>query len=524
MTPEQFYERSERIRKAKVAAREAAEKVENDALVQRLLREQEAAFQSSSEKVFVARDPNASGHWTHEEVIAHRTGKEVDPDGWLTARARNETLRRQTKRLAEALEREGISAYRNGPVTSLVGLVTGESVELTSYRSIRFLPLVAQRERREFVNQYIHLAETDHKVGAFARYLVFTNDQPIPVGGDLRGAMDVHFSEIVELGVMLKDEFGIEILLRATEMPIAERECEVPDEYGEIISQILRAAHLHSNLSVLPTRYLGPNGWAQVLRRIHEMFPGRQIQDCGKVEDARELIKYSVKPTDLENAEDAEIAWLYSETSRAHIVQPFNRFRALRASLKRRRLKVIANPEKSEEGVVQTVIPVVKEERKVVERDRSVQSDADEETVDYEGKECEEPEGKPKAYLLGTTTPQPLFSPFLEPCILIQNYGEDLDRDAMKRMRLLMTAARRVWDEAGAPSPEAALKLAAGLSAGIEGRIVSLRREAIKRAKKKTAARGGGNRIGLTHTGYRPGESDSERRYSDPPPDLRQTG
>lgn len=249
-------------------------------------------------------------------------------------------------------------------MTSLVGLVTGESVELTSYRSIRFLPLVAQRERREFVNQYIHLAETDHKVGSYARYLVFTNDQPIPVGGDLRGAMDVHFSEIVDLGVMLKDEFGIEMLLRATEMPIAGRECEVADEYGEVSVRTLRAAHLHSNLSVLPTRYLGHNGWGKVLRSIHEMFPGRQIQDCGKVEDARELIKYSVKPTDLEDAEDSEIAWLYRETSRAHIVQPFNRFRALRASLKRQRLKVIANPEKAEEGVVQTVIPVLKEERK----------------------------------------------------------------------------------------------------------------------------------------------------------------
>lgn len=192
--------------------------------------------------------------------------------------------------------------------------------------------------------------------------------------------------------------------------------------------------------------------------------------------------------------------------------------------MKKRRLKVIANPEKAEEGGVQTVIPVVKEERKVVERDRSLQSNGDEESVDYECKEGEEPAEKPKAYLLGTTTPQPLFSPFLEPCILIQNYGEDLDREAMGRLRLLMTAARRVWDEAGAPSPEAALKLAAGLSAGIEGRIVSLKREAIKRAKKKTDARRDVAGICLTHTGYRLGESDSDRRYSDPPPDLRRTG
>lgn len=512
VSPEEFYARSERLRKEAVAAREAAEKIESDALIAKLLAKQRAEFEEAASKVFVARDPRSCGHWKHEEVIAHRTGKEVDSDGWLTARARNETLRRQTKRLAEALEREGISAYRSGPTTSLVGLVTGQSVELTSYRSIRFLPLVAQRERREFVNQYIHLAETDHKVRSFARYFVFTNDQPIPVGGDLRGAMDEHFREVVALGAMLKKDFGIEILLRATEMPIAERECVVSDESGFAFAEMLRAVHLHSNLSVLPTRFLGDGGWGKVLRSIHAMFPGRQIQDCGKVEDARELIKYSVKPCDLENADDEEIAWLYRETSRAHIVQPFNRFRALRASLKRQRLKVIANPEKAEEGVVQTVIPVLKEERKKERRVPVVRDDEDDD------------EKKVKAYLLGTTTPQPLFSPFLEPCVLIQNYGEDMEEGGNKRLKLLRTAARRVWDEAGAPDPEAALKLAAGLSEAIEGRIVSLKREAIKRAKaKETAARSGGD-IGLTHTGYRFSEAPPDRPDFGPLSDLRRTG
>jgi hypothetical protein len=524
VSPEEFYARSERLRKEKVAAREAAEKIECDAHIASLLAKQKSEFEEAAAKVFVARDPAARGHWRHEEVIAHRTGKEVDSDGWLTARARNETLRRQTQRLAAALERQGISAHREGATTSLVGLVTGQSVELTSYRSIRFLPLVAQRERREFVNQYIYMAETDHKVGSFARYFVFTNDQPIPVGGDLRGAMDEHFREVVALGGMLKKDFGVEILLRATEMPIAERECAVRDEYGLTVAEMLRAVHLHSNLSVLPTRFLGGDGWAKVLRSIHEMFPGRQIQDCGKVEDARELIKYSVKPTDLENADDEEIAWLYRETSRAHIVQPFNRFRVLRASLKQQRLKVIANPEKAEEGVVQTVIPVLKEERKKECRPQACDVDEDgvvdrDDTVDGD-----EPEKKVKAYLLGTTTPQPLFSPFLEPCVLIQNYGEEMEAGGHTRLKLLMTAARRVWDESGAPAPEAALRLAAGLSEGIEGRIVSLRREASKRAKKKAAARSGGNRIGLTHTGYRFSDPPDDEHDSGPPRDLRRTG
>lgn len=72
VSPEEFYARSERLRKAKVAAREAAEKIETDAHVQRLLREQEAAFQSASEKVFVAqiRMRPGIGHMRKSLLIA----------------------------------------------------------------------------------------------------------------------------------------------------------------------------------------------------------------------------------------------------------------------------------------------------------------------------------------------------------------------------------------------------------------------------------------------------------------------
>lgn len=515
MTPEQIYERSERLRKAKVAARDAAEAAENAEHIRQLLARQNAEIESAAHAVFARREPCAGGYWTHEQVIAERTGKEVDGDGWLTARARNETLRRQTKRLAEALERQGISAYRNGPVTSLVGLVTGEAVELTSYRSIRFLPLVAQRERREFVNQFMHLAETDKKVGAYGRYIVVTNPTPVPVFGDLGDTLSDHFAEVVKLGEMLSSEFGIELLLRATEMPIAERPCDIPvthtdvdeetgevDQYTELVRKIVRAAHVHSNLAVVPTRYLGPDGWSKVLKRIHEMFPHRQITDCGKIKDVRELVKYSVKPTDLDDASDEEIAWLYEQTKRRHIVQPFNRFKAFRAELKEKRLKVISNPEKEDGSAKRTVIPVLKELRT---NTREGDGRKDKERTDV----C--------AYLLGTTTPQPLFTPFLEPCVLVQNYGLDMDIEARTRLSLLQTAARRVWDEAGAPPPEAALRLAAGLSAGIEGRIVSLKRE----AKKRADGGAGNQRIFSTHTGYRPEEYDPGGGDLEPPIPLR---
>lgn len=525
MTPSEFYERSERLRKAKVAARDAAEAVENAAHIKWLLARQNAEIKSASHAVFARRQPRSGGYWTHEEVIAERTGKEVDGDGWLTARARNETLRRQTKRLAEALERQGISAYRNGPVTSLVGLVTGEAVELTSYRSIRFLPLVAQRERREFVNQFMHLAETDKKVGAYGRYIVVTNPTPVPVFGDLGGTLSDHFAEVVKLGEMLSAEFGIELLLRATEMPIAERPCDIPvthtqvdeetgevDQYTELVRKIVRAAHVHSNLAVVPTRYLGPDGWGKVLKRIHEMFPHRQITDCGKIKDVRELVKYSVKPTDLDDASDEEIAWLYEQTKRRHIVQPFSRFKAFRAELKEKRLKVISNPEKEDGSAKRTVIPVLKELRSDVREKGSDDREDKEREKERRTDDC--------AYLLGTTTPQPLFTPFLEPCVLVQNYGMDMDISARARLSLLQTAARRVWDEAGAPPPEAALRLAAGLSAGIEGRIVSLKREAKKRASDGGATKS----IFSTHTGYRPALDDPGGGEIEPPIPIRRTG
>lgn len=489
MSSESFYEKSERLRRARVAAREAQETAGNQKLFARLLAEEEQAHAEVASKIFAVRRPEERGFWTHEQVIAARTGKESSFDDWITSRARNETLRRQTKRMAEALERQGISAYRQGSKTSIVGLVTGEAVELTAYRSIRFLPLVAQRERRSFVNEFTYLLETDEKVRKYARYFVFTNDEPIPVGGDLRGGLDRQFAEIRLLAERSKKEWGVELLLRATEYPIAVRG---DDDF--------RSAHLHSNLALLPTRWLGKEGWSRFLRWLHGLFPGRQIQDAGKILDASELIKYSIKPTDLDDASDEEIAWLYHETARAHIVQPFNRFADLRRALKKQRLKVIANPEKPERGMpVFRVVPVLKEER-------AGDDDARLRSADLP---------KDEAFLLGTTTPQPLFTPWLEPCVLIQNYGSKMKSECQDRLSLLQTAARRVWDEAGAPSPEDAVEIADGLKQSIEGRIVSLQRERMIKAWRKQcdhwADDSGDRDIGSTHTGYLPGEMQPER-------------
>jgi len=455
---ESFYEKSERLRRERVALREAKETAENRALFDRLLAEQAQVQEQVAAKVFEARSLDDCGHWTHEQVIASRTGVEVNFDSWIESRARNETIRVQTAKIADALARTGINV-RSDSKASLVGLVTGEVVELTSYKATRFLPSIAKRDRREMLNSYIHMNEIDKNVRKHTRYYVFSSGSAVPVFGDFKERMQKHYRDLSKWASAARKRWNVDVLGRFSEYTIAVRG---DDDF--------KSLNGHSNVPI-QFPWLGRGGLSDFLRWTHDCFPGLQVNDAGPVEDPEELIKYSFKPCELEDCTDEEIAWLFHETRNMNFMQPMGKFKELRSSLRKSRLKIVSNPEKKgKEDNGPKVIPVLKEVR---ERREALEKNEDEAKV-----LC--------AFILGTTTPQPIHSPWLEPQVMIQNFGCEMKQENQDRLALLQTAARRLWDAQGAPEPKKAIEIAFGLKNDVSRKIVSLRKARIKKAAEAT--------------------------------------
>ncbi|HEY1123875.1 MAG TPA: hypothetical protein VGE67_19815, partial [Haloferula sp.] len=104
------------------------------------------------------------------EICRAQTGRVLPVDVQERRNAERLLLLGQSYRIAEALESQGIRAF--GPSKlSLVGVLSGEVVELPDFRNIVFIPSVAQRKRHAMLK---HL-EYFMQMHPFSRMWVFTS-------------------------------------------------------------------------------------------------------------------------------------------------------------------------------------------------------------------------------------------------------------------------------------------------------------------------------------------------------------
>jgi len=370
------------------------------------------------------------GH-THYSMIEAKTGGEVDADGWRDGVRRTIRLNEQSASLAKALERCGISAYSDNDVT-LLGLVTGEKRRLESYRPIRFIPSVAQRERKKYkaALEYFLQNTPEYK---YARYVVINDGDPIPAFGDLRRAHMERARKISKFASIARDKWGVETIFRGTEYT---RKIRGNDDYYSY--------HLHNNLLLKPGWY-DPQRWEDFLRWANKFFD-YGFGDNGRVKKVEEIVKYMIKPDDLVGISDEEVAWLYHETFKSRFVSLMGDFRSFFRKLTDDRLKVLRAPgaKKQKGGLV------------LVKKEYHPKKDAP----------ATDQERGISMNWLGTTTAMPAFSPFCEPCALIQNLGERPETGFHELEKEWTQWARHLWDEAGAPEPEKAVALGRALMAG----------------------------------------------------------
>jgi hypothetical protein len=377
----------------------------------------------------------------------------LDPVVWAKRAGATRRLTEQTERIASALTRAGIDVTREGEVT-MISAVTGIVETMASYRACRFLPTIAARDRRPMVNG-LKLFMIGHKNSRFFRYAVMTCAEPVPAFGDLRKAIQKLSRRITRWASYInapveKDGGGydVKVLFRGIEF-----------------TRATALYHVHANVIYWPTRAMRPGEWERFLRDTRR-FMKAEWRDNGKVEKVEEIVKYCSKPNDTLAASDDELVWLYHQTQRLKICQPLGDFKAWMKTLEERKEKVVRVHLGRGDGRLERV-KKGKRERPVDEDDDAGAEDAATQGSDIseksERRERSEPvdASPPANIVIGLSLPQWRHSPWAEPMIMVQHYDPlRLSEEAVCDIAAWKEKAREWWDDAFAPPPEEALRVA----------------------------------------------------------------
>lgn len=417
------------------------------------------------------RDPFLS----QEFVESVNLGRGMDAEKWRDRRARQDRLRQQTELLAAALERTGISARRNADVMA-IDVMTGAQELLSAYRSICFLPEVAQRDRRPMLNALIVFRRMHRNHGKFMRYAVVTGGPSIPLLGlshakqssaeletgedfSLRDRISELSRSVSRFAQWANQVHDVDVVFRGIEFTVKRRD-------GDNFLSV----HPHANVLYTPRRLMKKNEWDKFLAGASAQFHGYWWKDCGKLEHANEAIKYPFKPSELDPQRigDAGVRWLFDQTFGLPMTQPLGAFRAwcndtfwtveVGADGKpRRRQHRKAGLVDYPSGARLDVISM----RKRIGKRRDPHKIVRDDQLPMEN------------LLLGYTMPQRRFSPWASPVALVMNYtphpGTELGQEALddieaRRRRLLPN-----WQMNGAPDPAIVLAVGRGQAAALEG-------------------------------------------------------
>lgn len=121
------------------------------------------------------------------ELCAERTGEELPAEVHAKRLRNREKLYLQSHRIAQALEEEGIRAYGESKL-NLVGLCSGQTVEIPDFRNVVFIPSVAQRKRNATL-KHLELFLQEHP---YSRMWVFTSGDRVRLSGVRERTKDLH--------------------------------------------------------------------------------------------------------------------------------------------------------------------------------------------------------------------------------------------------------------------------------------------------------------------------------------------
>ncbi len=258
------------------------------------------------------------------EICVERTGEELPADLHAQRVRYRQLLFEQSHRIAQSLENEGIRAYGDSKLT-LVGICSGKTIEVPDFRNVVFIPAVAQRKRNALL-KHLELFLQQHRS---SRMWVFTSGERVRLS-KVRERIQVLHRKLSKLNAEpLMKAAGVSIVFRSTELGEVER----PDQ-GE------PTFHVHAHTIIQLTRKLPKEEWSGLLSQVRAFWV-HHFSDSKRIHQARETCKYVVKPADLEALSGPELAQLYHQTFRLHLVQSLGLLREQQNQIKEGRKRIV---------------------------------------------------------------------------------------------------------------------------------------------------------------------------------------
>lgn len=335
---------------------------------------------------------------TTNEIWRRQIGKSIGRDQWIDQQTRKRVLQEQSELITNRLERCGITA-RTGRDITLVGLISGKAERSTDYRNCNFIPVQQSRNVHQMHRDVQYYCDNAKK--GSLRMLVIS-------GGwvaieDYRAEHRAHTRRMSKFNAEIRKRFGIELAYYNVEITINR------DGDGRAM------LNMHSHALAEVRQRLSPQAWKAFLAYSRNYFPKGYVHDS-RIRDAKEVVKYVFKPCEFDDLTDEEFAELFHQIQgrpkeetgeecdqRAlKFYNPLGRLKALRASLKRQRRKLV-----------------------------KVEEDGDWRWRTTEIKEVQRSENgtdsRMQNIVRAITNPSPLFSPEREPVLVVESWNGDFE-------------------------------------------------------------------------------------------------
>jgi hypothetical protein len=372
---------------------------------------------------------------SYPSVASQLSGDLQDTDAWQKGQKQRQHLTEQTHNICKQLEDHGIEAYQDQDLT-IFGLHSKSFKKVDPFRNICFLPSVAQKNRAKTLKTLEFFLQKYPN----ARTCVLTSGTRCGLE-ELPSRVRWMHRKVSRCNSMKwMKEAGARFIFRSTEL----------GEIAPVGRDI--SCHPHTHLVFILDKYLTREKWSQLLSNMHAFF-GTHFEDCGKLKNPRELVKYCVKPGDFQYLESFHVANLYHATKGIRLVESLKDLRLLKRDLKERRKKLVRR-----KGVIKVVPNWVggssHEEiprHEITERNLAVGS-------------CGASLDAPMPTLVAWCAPARVFTPVTEPIFIVHglgkaNYRTDqvFEWEEVKRMEhsiSVHTKTLTVLDQIGKSIPE----------------------------------------------------------------------
>lgn len=401
------------------------------------------------------------------ELFRTNTGWKQSSEQYRESADKRATLLSQTERMAAALESQGIKARQDETDLIAIGEVTNQVDRIDGYRSICFLPTIAQRDRRPILNGLMYF-QNNHRMGKFLRMAVVTAGERIPLDGELRATMQKLHRDISRWAHEADKLWNVAVIYRGSEFTFDDA---------------TQSFHPHANVLYAPRKALKGDKWAAFLSWSRQRL-GAHWQDNGKLEKPQEAIKYPFKPMDLDTLDAPALAWLFNETYRLKIAQPMREFKRWREEL----VFDVTEQDRMHPftGELTTKRIKVKKDRPLKVGFVKFNDGARLQLVEKAPRgKAPDPGQKPaqddhkENLIVCRLSPQFRFSPYAEPVTMVMNYTPEPvtieGKERLQEIKARKREARRFWDANGAPDPRTALALGQAQRAAAEGEARKVR-------------------------------------------------